>query len=84
MVLIRFSRRDFFLWVALKERITDHKTGAEEDEALFLHDMTFCTLAEDLPGHWDGSAAQRLLRKERHRAQAPPWNEARVAAVETA
>jgi hypothetical protein len=48
----------------LKERITGHKTRAEEDEALFLHDMTFCTLAEDLPGCWEGSAAQRLLRKD--------------------
>jgi hypothetical protein len=51
-------------WAAMKEHITAHKTRADEDETLFLHDMASFTLAEDLPGYWDGSTAQWLLWKD--------------------
>jgi hypothetical protein len=62
-------------WKALKERIQAHKTRATEDADDFLHDKQLHTLAQDLPGYWDGSAAQRLLIDDvhtgRHKAVKP-------------
>ena len=54
-------------WRAMKERFGRDRKRSEEDEALFLHDMTIHTLAADLPGCWDGSEAQRLLNKDTER-----------------
>ena len=51
-------------WRALKIRINAHKDRAEEDEARFLHDITIYTLAKDTDGYWDGSDAQRLLKRD--------------------
>ena len=56
-------------WRAMKERFGRDRKRSEEDEALFLHDMTIHTLAADLPGYWDGSEAQRLLNKDVERGR---------------
>lgn len=34
------------------------------DEEFLKHDKTLHKLAEDLPGYWDGSAAQQLLKED--------------------
>ena len=51
-------------WCAMKARIGRDRKRSEEDEVMYFHDMTIHTLAADLPGYWDGSEAQRLLKKE--------------------
>jgi hypothetical protein len=51
-------------WLALKKRISTHKARAEEDELMYLHDMTIYTLAKDRDELWHGSAAERLLKKD--------------------
>jgi hypothetical protein len=51
-------------WRKMKERVSRDRNRSEEDEATYLHDMTIHTLAADLPGFWDGSEAQRLLKKD--------------------
>jgi hypothetical protein len=56
-------------WRAMKARFGRDRKRSEEDEVLFLHDMTIHTLAADLPGYWDGSEAQRLLKKDIERGR---------------
>ena len=43
-------------WKAMRKRYGHDRKRSEEDEVLFLHDITIHTLATDyLPGYWDRS-----------------------------
>merc|ERR1711862_1083953 len=48
----------------LKKGIQKHMERAELDESGYLHDISIYTLAKNTPGYWDGSKAQKSLRKD--------------------
>ena len=49
----------------LKRSIREYKHRSDVDVAGFLHDTSIYTLAKDLDEYWDGSEAQRLLKKDK-------------------
>lgn len=59
----------------LKKTIRKNRERAEADEAGYLHDIAIFPLAKDIPGYWDGSEAQRLLKldinNKRHELMKP-------------
>jgi hypothetical protein len=62
-------------FASMKRTIKKHKERATRDEAGYLHDVAIYPLAKDTPGYWDGSEAQRLLKrdikKKRHERMKP-------------
>jgi hypothetical protein len=51
-------------WLAMKKRVTVNKGRADEDELMYLHDMTIYRLAKDRDDLWHGSPAERLLKED--------------------